>query len=52
MNKEEIMLLKIIVYNELENLSNKMEQSKSKIEEYSKWKNLYNKYSVILDKLG
>lgn len=50
MNKEELMLLKTAVLSEINNLSDKMREAKS-IEEYSQWKNLYNKYSVILDKL-
>ena len=51
MTKEELMLLKIAVLYELEDLTQKMENCKDKVNEYIKWKNLYNKYSIILDKL-
>ena len=51
MTKEELMLLKIAVLNELEDLTQKMETCKNKVDEYIKWKNVYNKYSIILDKL-
>ena len=51
MTKEDLMLLKIAVHNELQDLTQKMETSKNKVDEYIKWKNLYNKYSIILDKL-
>ena len=51
MTKEELMLLKIAVLNELEDLTQKMETCKNKVDEYIKWKNLYNNYSSILDKL-
>ena len=50
MNKEDLMLLKTAVLSEINNLNTKMGEAKS-IEEYSQWKNLYNKYSIILDKL-
>ena len=50
MTKEELMLLKIAVLNELEDLTQKMKNCKDKINEYIKWINLYNKYSIILDK--
>ena len=51
MTKEELMLLKIAVLNELEDLTQKMETCKNTAAEYIKWKNFYNKYSIILDKL-
>lgn len=51
MTKEELMLLKTAVLNELEDLTQKMETCKNKVDEHIKWKNLYNKYSIILDKL-
>lgn len=50
MNKEELMLLKTAVLSEINNLNNKMREAKS-IEEYSQWKSLHNKYSIILGKL-
>ena len=51
MTKEELMLLKIAVLNELEDLTQKIETCKNKVDEHIKWKNLHNKYSIILDKL-
>lgn len=51
MTKEELMLLKVTVLNELEDLTQKMETCKNKVDEHIKWKNLYSKYSIILGKL-
>ena len=52
MNKEELLLIKIAVQNELQYAITKMSENKHQIEEYIKWKNLYNKYFSILKKLG